>query len=761
MSFCYLGFKDKIITFRYNQLEIINPYEVALQAMLGEEVNIVYKNNEQTNLIPRYYPINQLPDVTENKYAIAGIEWLIKNACIKGRGCYWKYNYAISYNNEYIQSGWKSSFAQAYGILAFIYWYKMTNQTKYLKLAEKSANTLVSLQKEGGTLYNHNEWFWFEEVPNQQPTHILNAHLISIVALQEFIKLVDKDDYRKYIDKAISSLKYNLFKFDSGVYSNYEISRYINKTIQIKAEDYGRKIYISRIKFFQHGKMVEELDVCDIRAFDNRKDIYISGIDWGIADEGYRELLPGELIHPIKVEGGERQNTYICFKDFYLSDYTLKIQIEYKSEWDNKIIFSTYDSEGNMIQMDNGCEMIIIASKNTSQLYLDRRFLSDALSEVYHRYHILLLEEIYKVKDDRYIKNYINRFREYSKKTEKSNCNIERKLQTLYVAMSKEDELHCKMHNIEEQDKVVTIYKKLLDKVDNSEFPIERFLLECEEFKDELEVIHFIGIEPMLYKELNDLIRKVKKLGIKVKATINGIILNRVLDQLLETELDELWIRIDGLYEVHNEIKSKEGLLENITQAVKEKGDKINNQRERYGFKLNVSCVINPMNYMYLVKLVEMLAGEGIDNVSFTHMGFDEPWIEKKHNTQCIYCIGEFCNQEMMLPKNVNPYAMWRELHKLENMSTRIGINLVPKLKDYLDCYDLYHQSDISIDRRQRDFMNSFIVDYDGNISVVNRCHSALLGNIKNKSLREIIYSSELERFIQYIRENEAFQICK
>ncbi len=416
MSFTYIGFIDGVITFEYNGQYIQNPFEVSLQAMLGEKVNSVYENENNGNLIPRYYRFEELEDVTKEEYALKAINWLKCNAKELGDCIYWEYNYDIIYNNEHIKSPWKSAYAQSYAVMALLYWYINTNENEYLNLAQKAANLLSLDLESGGVLYNKNNLYWFEEIPNKYPTHILNAHMVSLIALFFLKKYSNIEVYDNIIKSAHSSLLNNIYKYHNVLGSAYEI--YSSTSVILKIQPFIKMNFfrINKEKPYFSIKNIEiisgkkdkyrKIDTIDMNAFDTGRDIYISGIDWGdLISENYRKIN-------LNLNNPELTNIYLCFNGYTLEE-KIDIKIEYKTNMKSKLKFSINNSTGEYVHLR---ELRDLNMSGNCLLSLNEYDLYAPLSSIYQEYHIVLLKEIEKIFK-------CNKIKKFRKKIEKSYKN--------------------------------------------------------------------------------------------------------------------------------------------------------------------------------------------------------------------------------------------------------------------------------------------------------------------------------------------------
>ena len=97
MQISSIGFDSNgIISFINNGEKCYNPFEISLQAMLGEMVIAEYEGVTGM-LVPRYYPLESLPNVTNEESARAAIKWLLEHSDDDGENLFTVYNYDAEY----------------------------------------------------------------------------------------------------------------------------------------------------------------------------------------------------------------------------------------------------------------------------------------------------------------------------------------------------------------------------------------------------------------------------------------------------------------------------------------------------------------------------------------------------------------------------------------------------------------------------------------------------------------------------------------
>ncbi|WP_263834078.1 D-glucuronyl C5-epimerase family protein [Sulfurospirillum oryzae] len=235
-----------------------------------------YANSES------YYPKEVAPNEKLFFHLVKVLEekltYLNKNSAV------WVYDFDNTYNNVYIKAPWYSSFAQAIGIEVFITAYEKTKDNKYLELAEKVATPLITPIEKNGLMYTKNDDVWFEEIPlKEESTHILNAHLRSLIALDLLYRNNGKKIYKEYFDKGLKTLQKWLPKYDAGYWLKYDLNPNYMKLFRI-TNPYGfetAELAIDNVSILDKNQNVLlKEDIGDGDDFDTNKSIFLSGIDW-------------------------------------------------------------------------------------------------------------------------------------------------------------------------------------------------------------------------------------------------------------------------------------------------------------------------------------------------------------------------------------------------------------------------------------------------------------------------------------------------
>lgn len=143
------------------------------------------------------------------------VDWLVKNQDEEGG---WDVSRVLisDVGNCY------SSMAQSEGASVLIRAYKQTSNSKYLELAAKAINLMITPVDKGGTMLVEGSDIFFEEVVNKGGNVILNGWMFSIFGLFDAVKVLSDTKYEDILSKTIITLKKDLNNYDNGYWSYYD-----------------------------------------------------------------------------------------------------------------------------------------------------------------------------------------------------------------------------------------------------------------------------------------------------------------------------------------------------------------------------------------------------------------------------------------------------------------------------------------------------------------------------------------------------------
>jgi heparosan-N-sulfate-glucuronate 5-epimerase len=168
-------------------------------------------------------------DTKSKEYFINTANWLVNNAKDKEGGKYsiWEFDFTWPWYNE-LTPPYYSGYAQAVGIVVLARAYDLTNNTMYLDEANKAFQAFLFDYDDGGVTTiedDKGDLMFIHELgkPGFQKTYILNGQTGALLYIWQFYEITNNPVSKSIFDKGINYLKHNLWKYDTGSWSHYDL----------------------------------------------------------------------------------------------------------------------------------------------------------------------------------------------------------------------------------------------------------------------------------------------------------------------------------------------------------------------------------------------------------------------------------------------------------------------------------------------------------------------------------------------------------
>ncbi len=241
-----------------------------------------------------------------------------------------------------------------------------------------------------------------------------------------------------------------------------------------------------------------------------------------------------------------------------------------------------------------------------------------------------------------------------------------------------------------------------------------------------IRTVAFTGGEPLLYEGIYDLITLIKTLGMSPHITTNGSLVNNNWKRLIDAGLDSISFSVDGIGETHNKLRGVPHSFENIGKGMKILG-------KSSSVLLFVNMVVTNINVSEIIKVYEFAKQNNATFFFWPVNDAESLYLSEKDRTEYEEAVRYICRSEN-LSEN-----MCRFLLK--------GID--------------YHQGRIKRFRCPA-FFSTVNIYYDGEVMpcCVWSARELSAGNIKDKSLIEILGSAKAKNIVKDIFENGCTGRC-
>jgi hypothetical protein len=185
----------------------------------------------------------------EGKYQsrfILVANWLKDNLVENDLGIpVWLHHFDFEYQ-EGLQAPWYSGLAQGQGLSVLVRAYHLTQDHDYLLAAEKAFISLEVPVSDGGVILRDEvDNLWIEEYLVSPASHVLNGFIWALWGVYDYYLLTKDETALTLHDSALKTIKENLYRYDLGYWSLYDLSSLKLKMI---ASPFYHQLHIVQLK---------------------------------------------------------------------------------------------------------------------------------------------------------------------------------------------------------------------------------------------------------------------------------------------------------------------------------------------------------------------------------------------------------------------------------------------------------------------------------------------------------------------------------
>lgn len=312
--------------------------------------------------------------------------------------------------------------------------------------------------------------------------------------------------------------------------------------------------------------------------------------------------------------------------------------------------------------------------------------------------------------------------------------------------------LKCKMCG-QWGDSGVTKHKD----IKTAELPVAVVKNTISEIKKYKPNITLFGGEPLLHKDIKEIIKIIKDSKLHCLVITNGFLLYEYADTIIEYGLDEINLSIDGCGELHDRVRGIEGLYERIKKGI----DLIVEKRNGKKPLINLQVTINPDNYDRLESIVKAAEELHADSITFHHLIFQTEDNINETGKRFGELGVEDWNGFKYLP-GIDPEILAEQINVINNNKKRKpSINFYPNLqKDELIKY--YSNPNWFPSSYKGKCKSSWICAYIFPDGKVRPClnFSYDFGNLEESGFNGIWNSSKAKEFRRKLQDCGRFPVC-
>jgi MoaA/NifB/PqqE/SkfB family radical SAM enzyme len=331
-------------------------------------------------------------------------------------------------------------------------------------------------------------------------------------------------------------------------------------------------------------------------------------------------------------------------------------------------------------------------------------------------------------------------------------------------------DLKCKMCDVGLGDDATVFWKNLIgDDPRNMSLAMLGQILDGAEQLWPRPKIGLAFTEPLLHKQIVEIVSTIVRRGFFASLTTNGSQLPRLADPLVEAGLQEITISVDGPAAIHDKIRGRQGTFDKLYAGV----ERLNAARQRSGRPhpvVRLSFTVLQDNYLQIADFIQAVVPLRPASINISLQNFITEEMAGLHNGAHG---GQFGGALRVTPSNLGAaelsaidiaqlqreLARALELHHAggaQGGAPRPPIQLVPsRMNDNLLSRYYGHPLDFIGSRRCTDPFSMMMIRTDGTVIPAHgRCFDLEVGRVGQSSLPEIWNSDTFRAFRRLLLEN-------
>lgn len=274
-------------------------------------------------------------------------------------------------------------------------------------------------------------------------------------------------------------------------------------------------------------------------------------------------------------------------------------------------------------------------------------------------------------------------------------------------------------------------------------------------------VATLVGGEPLLRKDFIPILEKtVKKTLGKTSVVTNGILMtDEIIDAFVKTKMLLLSVSLDGYGETHDKNRGKEGIFDTIISNL----DKLNAKKgKNKNPMVDIKTIVLENNLDDLPKLYKLCKDMDFKFLSISFL--------RNNDLRQNSCLRESFGEEFYAQKYpIQSYfdmEHFKEVYKeLRSMKGDVHIRFSPKFEGGDELGKIERFFGYDKDKPIQEIYEPCLYPF-GNMMInpqgdVYPCLSLKIGNVKDKSIKEIFNSPHYCCFRKNLRISKCFEACQ
>lgn len=263
--------------------------------------------------------------------------------------------------------------------------------------------------------------------------------------------------------------------------------------------------------------------------------------------------------------------------------------------------------------------------------------------------------------------------------------------------------------------------------------------------------------EPLIYPHLIESLTYANEKNLFTAITTNALTLKYKAKDFVKSELNDLYISLDGPETIHNEIRGHKNSFGRAIEGIEEMM-MLNAKTE-----ISIFCVITEWNIGHLQEFLKEIKHLPLKKVGFMHTNYTTQSMADNHNKllQGEYPATYSNTGEINLDK-MDLSLLYEEIEDINSSKYPFKVSFSPELNTKEGLHKFYHRPNEFIGKVCNDVFRNVMIKSDGSIIPAHgRCYNLSIGNLYEDNLKNIWNSEVIAKFrSKLMKHSGLFPAC-
>lgn len=255
--------------------------------------------------------------------------------------------------------------------------------------------------------------------------------------------------------------------------------------------------------------------------------------------------------------------------------------------------------------------------------------------------------------------------------------------------------------------------------------------------------IGYAFTEPLVYTHLEESLAYARQKNLYTSITTNALSLPQKAEMLCKNGLNELAISLDGTESIHNEIRGNKKSFQNAVRGIETILEQPNPP------DISVFFVITEWNIEVMKNFVDYFKKYPLKRLGFMHTNFTPTSIAEKHNQvygntypATISNVSDIAIEKMDLA------LLLKQITEIKNTKYPFPVVFSPDISTAEKINTFYLHPEKILGKKCNDVSRNIMIKSNGTIIPAHgRCYNLTIGNIYEKTIKEIWNSEIISKF--------------